>query len=493
MVSKLDGVIRLRKKIIGAITFSSLMVFFILFLFISETVKKDYSKFEYGRSRNKYLIVKNEFQGIFDVIKRIGTDWGMWDDTYNFVKNKNEDYIRSNLNEESIAALGIDSIYILDADGNPIYSTGYNYKYKKQVEPSKDLLRQLHKYDNTSGIHITDENKIFLFASSPITDSRGQKASIGKLIMAYEFKKETLKKMSHKLGIQLKFDEIVAEQEDVFDMIISKDKVHNKFYIPSVNGKNLVLKNELNADIFILGRESVRKYGLALLVNLIILVLIISYGMERLILSRLRKIENSVTEIIEKKDLSRRLEITGNDQISSLKYKINIFLHRIETMNKKLFEMATYDVMTGVFNRQTGLKKLETLIKRAKKEKKAVTGCFIDIDNLKVVNDKFSHSEGDELIKKIVFILKEILGEKSLLFRLGGDEFFMAFCEKELSEVERLFSRIKEIMHKYNESKEKPYSLEISWGIVQYEPHHSLDEFVELADKKMYTHKFTKK
>ena len=469
------------------------MIFFILFLFISETVKKDYSNFEYSRSRSNYLIINNEFQGVYNEIKRIVTDWAMWDDTYNFVQNLNEDYIISNLNEESVAVLGVDYIYIVDLDGNPVYSTGYNYEYRKQEEPSKELFSQLSKYNDIAGIYATDENKIFVFASTPITDSTGKKTSRGKLIMGYEFKEETLKKLSDKLGVQLTYAGVVAEQDKVFDMKIAKDKVYNEFYISMVNDKELVLKNRVNADIIVLGRKSVKKYGFALLVNLIILILIISYGMERLILSRLRKIERSVAEIVEKKDLSRRLKVSGNDQISSLKRKINVFLHRIESMNKKLLDMATYDVMTGIFNRHTGLKKLEVLIKRAKKEKKVLSGCFIDVDNLKVVNDKFSHAEGDELIKKIVFILKEVSGEQSLFFRLGGDEFFMAFLEKELYEVEQLFSRIKGVMHSYNESREKPYSLEISWGIVQYEAQYSLDEFVELADKKMYEHKFTKK
>lgn len=469
---------------------SSLIVFLLLFLFVNRTIKKDFSDFEHRHSEVRYQMIKNEFKSLSDNLKIISKDWGNWDDTYEFVKTKNQKYIESNLNIESIATLGINYLYITDSEGNIIHSTGYNPETKKEIRPPKKPVINLLKFYDSEGIYITDKNKIMIFSSTPITDSKGMKPSIGKIIMLSEFKLDQLNK---KLGLHLEFQGVEPYSQNNFQVNILKEKVFNKFYFPSVNGKNLTLKYHMNSDVLTLRRKSIHEYTMVLIFNLIILSSIILFGIEKLIISRLRKMESSVEEIIEKKDLSKRLEVTGNDEISLLKQNINVFLQMIETMNDKLVGKASYDMMTGIFNRHTGLEKLEILIEKSKLKNQKLTGCFIDVDNLKFVNDNFSHKEGDKLIKKITSILSKFSREEDLLFRLGGDEFFMAFLGIKPSEAEKIFSRINSEFKKYNKNNEKSYDLEISHGIIGYDPSMSPDEFVALSDSKMYEHKVKKK
>ncbi|WP_319370327.1 CHASE4 domain-containing protein [uncultured Ilyobacter sp.] len=311
----------MRKKIIISITLSSFIIFFLLFWFISENIKKDYKEFELRRSIARYSTIKNEFKSLSDNLKTLNSDWGMWDDTYEFVQNKNEKYIKSNLGSESIETLGIDYLYITNLDGKTIYSTGYDHKNQRGIVPPEKLLFNLLDFDDSSGIYIDEENKVMIFSSDSITDSLGLKKSIGRIIMAYEFQLDDL---NNKLGTQLEFLHIKPLEENTFEVNISQDKVYNKFYIPSVSNKSLVLKDSLDADILVLGKDSIEKYAWMFFTNLIVLILIISFRIEKLILSRLKKIEISVEEIIEKKDLSRRLEVAGNDEISLLK-KISMF------------------------------------------------------------------------------------------------------------------------------------------------------------------------
>ncbi len=480
----------MRKKIISSITISSFIVFFVLFLFISENIKKDYNKFEHRRSEERYKMIKNEFKSLSDNLKTLTSDWGEWDDTYEFVKNKNKKYIKSNLSPESIATLGVNYLYITDSDGENVYSVGYDQQKEGGVIPPEKLLIDLLQFDDLAGMYVSNENKIMIFSSAPITDSEGLKGSIGKIIMAYEFKLSDLNK---KLGTQLEFLDIKPTEENTFEVNISKDKVNNKFYIPSVSNKGLVLKDSLDADILVLGKDSIKKYIWVLVINLIILILIISVGIEKLILARLRKIEITVEEIIEKKDLSRRLEVTGNDEISLLKKNINIFLETIENMNNKLIGKASYDVMTGIFNRHTGIEKLNFMIQESKFKNEPLTGCFVDIDGLKFVNDNFSHNDGDDLIKSIASILKSFSREEDLLFRLGGDEFFMAFLGPDHSDTEKIFSRISLYLEEYNKNSQKPYDLKISYGIIDYVYNQSIEEFIDSADTEMYKHKSEKK
>ncbi|WP_319371510.1 GGDEF domain-containing protein [uncultured Ilyobacter sp.] len=172
---------------------------------------------------------------------------------------------------------------------------------------------------------------------------------------------------------------------------------------------------------------------------------------------------------------------------------INVFLDTIETINNKLIDKASYDLMTGVFNRHTGIEKLELMIQKSKFKNEPLTGCFIDVDGLKFVNDNFSHNDGDELIKKIASILKSFSREEDLLFRLGGDEFFMAFLGVNHSDAENIFLRINIYLSEYNKTSEKPYDLRISYGINSYDHNKNIDEFIDSADTKMYKQKSEKK
>jgi diguanylate cyclase (GGDEF)-like protein len=462
----------------------------VLSLIINENIKKNYSQFEFSRSELRYQNIKNEFKSLYSNLKTLNKDWGNWDDTYEFVQDKNENYIESNLNIESLLTLGIDSIYITDLDGNIIYRLGYDTETEMEIKPPKEMLTNLLKADSSEGVYITDENKVMIFASDPITDSRELKESNGKILMLSVFR---LEEFNEKLGLNLELQGIDSDNTNTFEVNIFNNKVNNKFYIPSVNGKKLILEENIDSDILTLGEKSIREYNMVIIFNLIILILITLFQIEKLIISRLKKMESSVEEIIEKKDLSKRLEITGNDEISLLKQNVNVFLQMIETMNNKLVGKATYDMMTGIFNRQTGLEKLEILIEKSSLKNQELTGCFIDIDNLKFVNDNFSHNEGDELIKKIVSTLSKFSREEDLLFRLGGDEFFMVFLGINPSEAEKIFSRINNELENYNKNTEIPYCLEISHGIIGYKNHMSLDEFMDLTDAKMYENKIQKK
>ncbi|WP_083789108.1 GGDEF domain-containing protein [Ilyobacter polytropus] len=162
-------------------------------------------------------------------------------------------------------------------------------------------------------------------------------------------------------------------------------------------------------------------------------------------------------------------------------------------MNNKLVGKASYDIMTGIFNRHTGMEKLELITEKSKFENKSLTGCFIDVDGLKFVNGNFSHNDGDDLIKKIASVLKNFSRDEDLLFRLGGDEFFMAFLGIDHSDVEKIFLRITNYLEEYNKKSKKPYDLKISYGIIDYDSNKTVDEFIFSADEKMYRHKSGKK
>lgn len=150
---------------------------------------------------------------------------------------------------------------------------------------------------------------------------------------------------------------------------------------------------------------------------------------------------------------------------------------------------ATYDIMTGVYNRKTGLDLLEKLFSKHKKERRDLTVVYADIDNLKQVNDTLGHSEGDRLIINIANTLKKSIRNTDYIIRLGGDEFLIVLPDCDLNKAQKIVNRINDGLLDLN-LKHTKYEHRVSFGFATIEElYNNADEMVANADIKMYENK----
>ena len=119
---------------------------------------------------------------------------------------------------------------------------------------------------------------------------------------------------------------------------------------------------------------------------------------------------------------------------------------------------------------------------------------FSDLDNLKIINDKFGHDDGDCAIRNAAKILKNLVGEDGVASRIGGDE-FAAFMFVDEENEKAIYSKIKEGCNQYNSSSGKDYFVELSTGCVIFENDDSVDVIKKLdeADDILYMHKREKR
>lgn len=154
-------------------------------------------------------------------------------------------------------------------------------------------------------------------------------------------------------------------------------------------------------------------------------------------------------------------------------------------------EYAVRDIQTGVLNRQAGLDALALRIRDSKLNNKPLTICFVDINNLKQVNDKLGHKAGDRLIEVVSETIRSSLRDKDFVCRLGGDEFLITYCDCELSAAKAAWNRIYTNLMKKNECPEIGFPVSVSYGFSEYNLIESLNvtDFIEQADTAMYAHK----
>lgn len=92
---------------------------------------------------------------------------------------------------------------------------------------------------------------------------------------------------------------------------------------------------------------------------------------------------------------------------------------------EQLSYMASHDSLTGLFNRNEVLLRLNHALDLSERTKKIVAVLFIDLDNFKIVNDSMGHSIGDRLLFEISKRLVRVVRKSDTLGRIGGDEFII--------------------------------------------------------------------
>lgn len=167
---------------------------------------------------------------------------------------------------------------------------------------------------------------------------------------------------------------------------------------------------------------------------------------------------------------------------------LNIFsrlhLHKVK-------ESAERDMQTGVLNRQTGIDTLTERLRECKVHGRPLTICFVDINNLKLVNDKLGHKAGDRLIEVVSETIRSSLRNKDFVCRLGGDEFLVTYCDCGLNQAKAAWNRIYSQLIRKNEDPTIGFAVSVSYGFSEYNAIESLSvmDFIEQADAAMYVYK----
>ena len=147
---------------------------------------------------------------------------------------------------------------------------------------------------------------------------------------------------------------------------------------------------------------------------------------------------------------------------------------------------ARTDYLTGVFNTRSFHEIVQRELDRSIRYQRPFTVAFIDIDNFKTINDTFSHTFGDKVLRAIAQNIQRNLRKTDFIARVGGDEFAILLPEVD-SDTAR--TAISKIQHKFMEEMLKnKWPVTFSIGVITLNaPQYTVDEILGLADKMMYS------
>ena len=157
----------------------------------------------------------------------------------------------------------------------------------------------------------------------------------------------------------------------------------------------------------------------------------------------------------------------------------------------KFEDASVVDPLTEVYNRHGLYLLAKQYLSKSALDKTPVAVVFCDMDDLKKINDRFGHAEGDLALRRVARILVDSVRDSDIVARYGGDEFVVLFAGLNAKDVERdVIGRIEESIRAHNLGH-RDYSLSVSIGcaIDDHVDLHHLDELILRADEAMYIRK----
>lgn len=169
-------------------------------------------------------------------------------------------------------------------------------------------------------------------------------------------------------------------------------------------------------------------------------------------------------------------------------------LMELHSKNLALEDMSRIDELTGVYNRR-GFYSAASDMVRANGIGRSYMVCYADMDNLKMVNDGYGHTEGDFSIRSLANCLREIFGEEAVIGRMGGDEFAVLLPSTSADSFDDILSRKAESIERLNAGAGKPYLINMSVGLAECPISNSYDlkEGIDRADGRLYAAKAKRK
>ncbi|MFH1326896.1 MAG: GGDEF domain-containing protein [archaeon] len=187
------------------------------------------------------------------------------------------------------------------------------------------------------------------------------------------------------------------------------------------------------------------------------------------------------------------MEKRVKEKIASLDPKIrrkieNLFQNMNESISL-LYDIATTDEKTGLYNNKFFQDALTMEIEKAKRGKQKLSLILTDIDFFKKINDTYGHMKADDLLFRLAKVIKKQIRISDIAARFGGEEFIILLPETSLEKAKKLSVRLRNAVHK--DPTLKKYGLTVSGGITQFKIKDNKKTFKSRADKAMYKAKKT--
>lgn len=155
--------------------------------------------------------------------------------------------------------------------------------------------------------------------------------------------------------------------------------------------------------------------------------------------------------------------------------------------HETVYQMATCDGLTGVFNKRFFNESLAREFERSQHHSRDLTLIMFDLDHFKSVNDNHGHLAGDEVLQETAKRIQAVLHGDEVLARYGGEEFAIILGEVSMADAEITAEKCRETIEAQPfDTNVGPIYVTISVGVADANGCDTASALVEVTDERLY-------
>ena len=462
-------------------------------------------------------------KGDLKALDMVCFDWSSWTDTWTFVKDKDPEYIASNLVITTFRDGEIHLFIIVDALGKVIWGRVFDPETMTPIQlegfssPWMDLEDPLFFHGSPAvtprnkvvrGIVLTSQGPLMMI-SRPILKSDYTGPARGHLLMGRFINGRFLAAVEKRVRTDFELITLSnATEKERWARIIKgvqkgegyqfktfKDHLEAFTLIPDITGQPaLLVRTRFPRDISRKGLRSVYFAIFSLIVVSFVVLLVVGILIQRLVLGPIQAITRHAGDIQEKNDFTLRMAMDRRDEIGELAHRFDAMVARIDEQTGMLRELSLQDSLTGLANRREFDRHLIREWKRMQREKSPLSLLICDVDRFKRYNDRYGHPAGDKCLSLVAAAMEESVKRPGeLVARYGGEEFAVILpntSQKKACQVaERIRMAVEDLKITHQEGPVGVVTLSLGGASVIPSPGVELVTLLNVADNALYAAK----
>lgn len=366
---------KLRKKSIVIITTAYVITSLTLFLTCGTIIMGSFK----GLEDRELTLNVNRIKGAinYDIasLSFKSKDYASWDSTYNFIESRSEEYIRSEMSDDTFSNLQMNLIAMLDNKLNLVFTKNFDIDNQKEIPISNgesdflnkirtsSILRSTNEKDGIKGVVLID-NTPMLVSIRYILDSDSKGPSRGYMVTGRFLDGKEMSDITEIINTDFQITPVTSSGKGIPDKLSKKEidslgsgstlikSLSSTAIAGYVLQKDIygnpaiIVKVPMERYIMIQGRTSMKYLVIILFTIGFVFLSVAVILQDRLVLKRVLKLNKEVNEIGVKENFSMRVEVRGNDEISNLSGSVNSMLmtlessfNRLKDSNEKLKEL----------------------------------------------------------------------------------------------------------------------------------------------------------
>jgi diguanylate cyclase (GGDEF)-like protein len=203
--------------------------------------------------------------------------------------------------------------------------------------------------------------------------------------------------------------------------------------------------------------------------------------------------DDYVTKPFDPDELHARVKV--GIRMVELQLSLALRVAELEQAQETLRNLSLTDDLTGLYNRRGFFALADQHLKTARRTKRLVALIYIDMDDLKAINDTRGHKEGSNALQEIADVLRSTFRSSDIMARIGGDEFVILETYAEQNEAQNSVARLQDNLRQRNVESARDYELSLSIGVALVESDDSLtiEALLTRGDGLMYEQKRNKR